>query len=351
MNKYFVLLVLSATLFGCAPSVKIPDQTKEPKINYENEYQKIQEAVELHDKGKFEEAVIIYEEILAQNPDNVAALYEIAYSLSMMGNYQKSLEYALKGFEYKSNLIDQLYVIAGNDLDLLGRSKEAVSLYKKGIKKHPDVFMLHYNLAISYINLNKLKEAEESLINSIKLNKFHTSSHLALAKVYGFQGKQVPALLLLFRFLTLEPNTQRSGEAISLIDELLNMGIDQKDDKNININLFGSEENSPYSTIEMMLRLNKVTQLTDSGKSIVEFRIDDVSKLISMIHENKDEKFTDFTANYLFPYFSKLNDTKNIEPFVYFIHQSADNKEIRTWIQNNKEKVKEFLTWHEDYKW
>lgn len=64
----------------------------------------IQEGVAQHDRGNYDAAIRMYEEVLGENPNNVEALYELAFSYSMKKDYRKSLEVADKGAKYKSEM-------------------------------------------------------------------------------------------------------------------------------------------------------------------------------------------------------------------------------------------------------
>jgi tetratricopeptide (TPR) repeat protein len=348
---FYILLLLFS--WGCASTVNIPEPVREYAPITALEELRIFEGIEHHGKGEYDQAIAVYEGLLERNPHNVLALYEISYSLHAKGEYKRSIEYALQALEYDSEYRAMLYTIIGNNLDMMGKPKQAVLVYKEGIGKYPGEFMLHYNLAIAYIGMNKQNEAESEVIEAIRANNRHASSHMVLAEIYRQRGEQIPALLMLCRFLVLEPATMRSVNAIRDIDQLVQWGVQRKDEKNVTINLFGFDDDSPYGAMILLLRLKQAALSTELRElnSPVRARVETLDMLFSLIAEKSDRSTGDFTADYLFPYYAGLAQNELSEAFIYYIHQSAGNSEIDTWIDTNMEAIERFLEWNQKYEW
>lgn len=354
MKFTIVLLFLGLLLAGCGSSSIIPKQEKSPVVLSENEASLIEKGIEYHDKGKYDKAINTYHEVIKINPDNIEALYELSYSYFANSNFDKSIEYALKGMEYDSKYLNKFYTLLGNSFDHAGKVEDAINVYKEGLKKFPDDYMICFNYGICNYNKQNYIEAEECFIKTIKINPEHASSHFNLGKLYNFQGKQVPAILHLLRFLTIEYNSERSKEALNLIDGLLSIGVEKKDEKNISINLFGfKEDGSPYPMIEMLLRFATANNLSKEkmAKSKVEKTKDVIVSLISIIAEQKGKKFNDFTAVYLFPFFTELKEKGFTEAFFYTSNLSNEDPEIENWMLKNKELVYKYADWKNEYKW
>ena len=107
---------------------------------------------------------------------------------------------------------------------MIGESKKAVDVYKKGLKLKPGDYLLHYNLALTYQNLNNFDDAKKTLKKAVSLNPDHPSSHVLLATIFYKTHYKTPAFLALSRFLILEPRSGRSQGAFSLLQEILSGG-------------------------------------------------------------------------------------------------------------------------------
>jgi tetratricopeptide (TPR) repeat protein len=58
----------------------------------------------LHDRGNYVEAIANFNKVLAESPDNVLAMHELAFSYFTSKDYGKALETARRGARYKSPL-------------------------------------------------------------------------------------------------------------------------------------------------------------------------------------------------------------------------------------------------------
>ena len=347
--------VLFLLFFSCASRLVIPDSVKTPVAQTELEKSKIAEGRQMHDRGFFDKALKLYREALDINPDNVTALYETALTYFHMGENEKSLRCALKGMSYKSDLLAEFYMMAGNNLDIMGKPQKAIGVFKKALKIDPEQSLFYYNLAITYFGLKDYGQATRYFIEAIKRNPHHASSHMGLAEIYIARNKQIEALLLLSRFLTLEPKSQRSLTALQKLDYVMNLGVTAADDnKTVNINIFnqGNQNSSRFATLEMFYKLNRASRYMDKnkGKPEIELRVLDFSRMLPFMSKDKLRETDSFLERYLISYFSDLRDAGLVEPFVYYIHQSVNDKTIQDWLRENWPKVREFETWNEKYK-
>lgn len=353
--KMIKILPLIILLFiSCTTKIIIPETLKQPVKSSELENAKINEGIQLHDQGFYKKAIKLYEEALQLNPDNVLAIYEISYSYFQLSNPKNSLKYSLQGLEYKSDLLSKFYMMAGNNLDILGKSKQAVEIYKKAIKLEPDQHLFYYNLGIAYFTMEEFDLAENNFIESIKRNQNHSSSHIALAKIYMKKGEQIPSLLLLSKFLILEPKTQRSVNALKYLEDVMASGVTKEDGKNININLFSlaNKNNSRFSTIEIFFKLSRANRYIEENidKSELQLRIQELGSLFAIMKKDNLKKSDKFLEKYLITYFSDLREADFSECFTYYIHQLVDNKEIQDWLRLNWPKIQEFEKWNSEYR-
>ena len=352
--KYFSILILSLLLFfGCSSQIRIPESIKTPVKTSDLESEKINEGIRLHDQGQFKDAIKLYDEALVINPDNVRALYETAYSYSELGNYDLSLKYALRALEYNSDLIADISILAANILDYKGKSKQALQLYEKAVTYQPDNHMLYYNMGVTYYGLKELDKAQANFIKALELNQSHASSHLALARVYMDKGEQIPSMLLLYRFLILEPKTQRSATAINFLNNVLAAGVEKKDDKNITINIFGLAQagDSHFNMIEFSYKLSRATRYTEKnqGKSELEYRLAEFSSLMDFMTKDDLKETDPFIEKYLISYFADLKNGEYTDCCLYYTHQIVDNEEIQQWLKENRPKVRDFEKWNAEY--
>jgi tetratricopeptide (TPR) repeat protein len=350
-----ILILLLATLGFASQDIKSPNLTPAPQTDKHREL--LREAVRQHDKGSYDGAIATYLEILKENPDDVSALYELGFSYSAKGDYQKSLDIANRGAQYKSDLLPGFYTLMGNDFDHLGQAEKAIKVYREGIKQFPTSVQLHYNLAIALVGVKKVDEAKKSFKDALLIKPDHPSSHFVLSQLYQNGNYKIPALLAACRFLVLEPRTVRSASALKMVEQLIQGGAQQGTEPN-KVTIFlepgGKTDEGDFNAVMTALSLLAAARYLDENKNKTEIQlfVNKVSTLLAVIAESvSKQKSSGFAWDYYRPYFSEMANRKFVEPFCYYISQSNDSDEVERWLTLNAERVREFLTWSNSYQW
>ena len=358
MFKRILLLTVAIQLLSIHTySQNIPSPKLTPVPTSEKHKEIIREGVQLHDKGDFQGAIRKYQEVLAENPDDVTALYEMAFSLFASGDYKKSLETGYKGAQYRSDSLSRFYVVIGNNLDHLKEPEKAIKAYKSGIKLFPDDSRLHFNLAITYIGLNRFDDAKKSLKDSVTSDPGHSSSHLGLGQLYQKDNYKIPALLAFCRFLVIEPRSPRSQPALERMTGIMQSGAGKgADEKQITIFMDPSAktDEGDFNAIDLVLSMLNASKHLEKNKdkSEMELIVDGFDTLFTMLEEVKsDKKQSGFAWNYYRPYFAEMKKRNHVEPFCYYIHQSSGSAEVSKWLAENQERLSAFLNWSKNHQW
>jgi tetratricopeptide (TPR) repeat protein len=281
----------------------------------------IDEANALHDQGKYDEAVAKYKQVLDKNANNVVVIYKIASSYFAAAKYDDSLKFARQGSQFKSDYLPQFYLIIGNSLNKLGKTDEAISSFKQALEILPNNQLLHFNLAAILSNTGAFDEARSHLKTSVQLDPEHASSHYALGQIYYKQEYRFPSMLALFRFLTLEPTSQRSQKALSMLEQnVMAAGETPKDE-------------GDFAKYEPMM---------SSIQTAKQNRVELLDKLFSGM-ANEKARGT-FVVDYYFPYFIAIKQNGLVAPFAYYIYQSSD-PEAAQWVKNHSDDINRFLEW------
>jgi tetratricopeptide (TPR) repeat protein len=356
-RRAFLLPALFALLCAAAAARQLPDPKLEAAPSTERQTAAVREGIALHDRGDFDGAIRKYEAVLAENPSNALALYEMSYAYSEKKDFKKALEVAYRGAQYKSEHLAGFYLLIGNNLDLLGEADKAVEVYRKGVKLFPGEAMLHFNLAVTYKNRGKLDDARKSLKAAVAANPQHTSSHLLLAVVFYNTGYRTPALLAAARFLALEPSTQRSGPALQIVRGVLGGGATRganPNQINVTIDPNPKKDEGDFSSVDLILGLSGAVALTDKekGKSEAQRLAEQTETVLALIGEQDGKKQqSSFVYRYYVPYFTEMKQKGHVEAFVYHALQSSGLPGVREWLAENGGRVMQFLIWSKGYRW
>lgn len=355
-------ILLSALIIGlfCVAgwAQKIAKPTLTPKPSTDSQRLLINEGVKLHDSKKYSEAVAKYEQVLAENPDNTVAIYELAMSHFTMGNKVKAMETAHRGSKYKSDELALFYGVMANVVDDVGKPLEAEKIYRDAIKilgddkeNFPHLSELHYNLAVTYVRQKKYTEARPELKKAVEFNHKYPSPHFLIALVYNGTKYKIPAMVSAARLISLEFNSARTKQAADIISGILKAP--QKDSKTGNINLFmdlnAPKDEGDFGMYDLMLgTLMIANEKEDKGKSENELFAEALDSLFAMITEDKKLKATFIGKNYV-PFLADMKKQNHTKPFAYLVRYHSGDKDALKWITENDARLVAFVNWAKVY--
>lgn len=173
--------------------------------------------------GKLDEAMIVFQKSLEQNPRLTDALYGI-------GNiYQRKGDLLAAAEQYRKTLdLDPKHISARNNLGItyiqLKDWSSAIEALKIVIAQKPSFVEPYYNLAGVYEEKGLKKEAEEMYRKSIELSPLDADALSRLASMLYDKGEIDEAAELLTRALTIDSSNQA---ALSLILRMREDGVAQ----------------------------------------------------------------------------------------------------------------------------
>ncbi|MDB5036249.1 MAG: tetratricopeptide repeat protein [Chlorobi bacterium] len=339
MIRYTLLLPIVVTaLLLASPAERAIAQKKTPVPSTQEQSRLIDQGTAMHDNQDFEGAIEKYRQVLAENPDNVDALYELSYAQLEKGDYGAAIESAERGIVYKSELLPLFYITLGTGYDALKETRKAIDAYVRGIRDAPEHYLLHYNLAVTYANTKRYQEAGESFRRAVVLKPDHPSSHFGLGNIYLIAGNRVPAICALSRFLVLEPLSTRSDAALAALETLIDPDLDSI----VVVKRKKGKDGGDFPLTEAVLAI------PDSSSGEMEGTVERFRAIFSALAGEQNQGFA---GGYYAPYFAEIVRRKFVEPFCYYTFQSTGNSDVRKWLKSNDASVKSFLTWSGGYQW
>ena len=350
-------LLLLALCCARASAQQLPEPKLTPAPTTQAQTAAIREGVALHERGDFDGAIRKYESVLAENPANVTALYELGYSYYAKKDYKKALEVAYRGAGYQSSQLAGFYLLIGNNLDLAGAPDKAIEVYKKALKLFPNDGLLHYNMALTYRNKGKLDEAKKSLKAGLAAAPDHASSHLMLALLFHNTGHKAPALLAAARFLVLEHSSQRSIAALRLVRAVLGGGATaggKPGEISVTLDANPKKDEGDFAAVETTLGLSAALALTEEekGKTEAQKLVGQWETVLAVLAEQSGkQRQSTFVQQFYVPYFVELKQKGHVEAFVYHALKSSGLPDVREWTEANSGRVMQFLIWSKRYQW
>jgi tetratricopeptide (TPR) repeat protein len=235
-------------------------------------------------------------------------------------------------------------------LDLSGKPKEAIKIYKEAIKDFPNNHLIYYNLAYTSYNIQEYKDAEGALQKALKIKSSHASSHILLAYVMDDQGNRVKSLLALYNFLLLEPKGKRAKAAYEMLDSKLKMGVKKENENTTIVTMSDNKESDEFRAAELMLSLLEASKNLEKNEGKTEYELfsANTNSFFSVLGELKKNN-KGFWWNYYVEFFYSMTKANHIDAFSYYIMQSRNDENVNSWIKTNKEKIDALSKWYANY--
>ncbi len=348
MNRTLITILFSVLVFSLSAQ-----DSKEEKIKA-----LINEGVELHDASDYKGAIEKYQEVLKMDSKNLLALAEIALTYHVTQKYSDSINACKKAIKHhkKNELLVTVYVTYGNTLDIIGNTKKAKKIYKQGIKKFPNATMLYFNYGITLAKVGDSEEALDCFQKSSQLNPNHASSHYVQSLVASDLRMRVPAILVGWRFLILEPTGERAKIMQEGVSNLMKGSTKKNGDEGITITLDAlmvkEKKENDFSMVEMIIDLSGAVDLGDDDQEQTEEEkfVEKINKICKILSENSGSK-KGFYWEHFAPYFKELHDEGHTEALAYLIKLSTNEKAVQDWMEKNGDKVDDLFKWSDNYEW
>lgn len=308
--------------------------------------------IALHDAGDYEGAIKLYDEVMKIDKDHYLAHYEKSYSLFSAKKYEDCIELSkqiLKQYPDGPNN-NGVYVNYATALEFLGKKEEAIKVYKKGIRRYPDFYLLPFNKAITEYNNKEYDEALEDLKQSVSLNPFHASSHIYLAYIQSGKNR-IAAVMAMSVALLLETQGERTFNNLGLLEKLLKANVQQGDDKTITISLTSPSKKvkeDDFQLAEMLMSLKAAAEYTAEHKKLS--AEEELKSKLTGLTELAPEK-KGFFSNFYLPFFIQMKADNQLETACYIIYASSGNAQNKQWLTDNGVKIEAFYNWMKDFKW
>ncbi|MCB1582894.1 MAG: tetratricopeptide repeat protein [Marinicella sp.] len=156
----------------------------------------IERAKELHNQGKYQQAIEGYQSILKDDPNNDEAHFGIAHANSRINHLTLALDHAKRAVNLAPNsdrylqFLGQMYL--GNQ-----QVDEALKTFKRSIKENPNLFFSYLAIGDIYALKNESTKAKENYKLALKVD-----------------NNGIPAIIKLSRLLLLEGDYQAAADEL-----------------------------------------------------------------------------------------------------------------------------------------
>ena len=307
--------------------------------------ERIAQGIGLHELGRYDDAIAVFKSVLADEPANDDAAYELAMSYMAKGDAAQCRAAIEPRLDHKTDLQAAMHAIAGNCLDMAGKTDEAIATYRKGLAINANETQILFNLALTLAQHDQYDEARELLKKELPLRPDHRTARYVLAEIFSTQNFRAPAVVEYLRFLSLEPSGPRAKEVAGKVLTLINAGVERKSEKEttITIDPNARTEEGDYGVWNMMMAVAGAAGNLPETKKLSEFERaqSQLSDTIKMFAE-ANEAGSNYTTEHNLPFFVALYDKKLVEAFAGVALTSLNLKGQDAWLKKNAKAVQSY---------
>lgn len=196
----------------------------------EKEQQLYQNAIHFMDNGMVDTGIDLLKGLDKAHPSNRAVVYEIVYGYIVKQDYEEAYQWAKKLLKLKDAGADS-YFIAGNAFDYVGKRKEAIEIYEKGLKKFPNSVRLWVEKGNMAYMMKNYDESVGCYEHAIDIDPNYDASYYRLANLYAMSTDPVWAVMYAQNYQLHASKYDRLMKMGKLIYDLYRENVTRKDGK------------------------------------------------------------------------------------------------------------------------
>lgn len=174
----------------------------------------------LQEKGKFKEAIRIYNQMIQIKPDYFNAHYNLGFALQGLRKFNNAVNSYNRAIQLNPDYVDA-HGNLGNVLKELGRLDEAINSYNKVIQLKPDYAEAYNNLGNALRDLGRLDEAINNYNKAIQLNPDYADAYNNMGTVLQDRGQLDEALRSCNKAIQLKPDYAEAYSNLGSVQKVL----------------------------------------------------------------------------------------------------------------------------------
>lgn len=336
LRKAFVASAFMGCLVARSQTIGTP---------YHNSTQAINEAIELHDDGKYEQAILKYLSINSNDSFYMRAQYELALSYNEVKKYEKAIEVCRRALRQNSVYRQDFMLLLASAYAYSGKIDSAIAVFEKGQKEYPYTHRFHFEKGVTYNRAKKFAEGLKQMELSLRTNALHPGSHRQIGEIAIRSGRPALALLALNFYCILNNSGDEFVKVLTMMSEISEGNYVVQDTSAIDpaVLSFADEWNEldeiVRSKTALSVKYKKALDLDDQIFKQLQVLCD---KMPTSLESNN------WLMKFYFDFYNDVWKSKRFEGMCLYMVQNLSSKEISKEVKQNKPKVDEFAKWAGD---
>jgi uncharacterized protein len=297
----------------------------------------IEKAIEIYGTDNYQAALDTLLQVHVCDVNYPWALYEMSLCYNSLDQQDKAYEACKEALKLDPENTTILAAL-GSFLDDMGQRTEAIKMLEEAVQKYPYNSKLLYNLGICYYNTDDLVKAEEVLLRDIRINPFHTNSHIILGKINYRMGRIGQAQLAFSTAILMSPGSS----TIAAFEEV----ITGKTDMVSKSYLYPYPDNFDHSEWDNLSDILKT-----EGAFKKKFKYDDINYVTTrqsyFLFNNMKYNPSDNSLynQFYIRFFKELMENDFTEMYFHYSISNIKDDDNEKWLDKNKRLNKSFINW------
>jgi tetratricopeptide (TPR) repeat protein len=340
----FLILFVGASLTISSLSAQ------QPSGGFKSDEALSAEGVKKIDEGKYDEAIAIFDKLIARDSLKPEYRYEKALALYLKRDYKNAitlLERLAEGAE--SN--PQYYQLLGNSYDFLDQKEKAIDAYQAGLRRFPHSGRLFSELGTIEMTRHDFGQALQYWETGITAEPGFATNYYWAAKFTGQTREKIWALLYGELFLQLEPDTKRAAEISEVLFKTYKNVIAASQNGILKFSfertiLVGEQANPSREPLEVAFDKTMTGAGGDLLKNGPNVTLQLIHDLRVAFHRQWAENgYSTAYRNILFEQHEKMIQAGVFKAYNMWLMRHGAPDEYKKWYESNKPAFKKFHEW------
>jgi tetratricopeptide (TPR) repeat protein len=235
-------------------------------------------AKNLMNQGDYENAALVFNKFLTNEPNNIAAQKDFAYLCYLKRDFAKSIEISKKLLNDSASADEQMYQLLGLNYKAIALYKECNNLYKMAIIKFPNSGVIYNEFADLNVQEKNNNEAIKNWEKGIQVDPNYANNYYNAALYYTNNNQQFWAIIYGEIFVNLESYTTKTAEIKETILDAYK--------KLLYLGNSGATAKNEFEKVVLQTLGNSSTSLTAAELTAIRTKF-----ILSWFYDKKNEKF------------------------------------------------------------
>ena len=187
------LLAISLALQGCTWFGGQPAPQVSQEQMHEQQEVRVAEATAAKDAGNYDQALSLFQQILAENPTITSAYLGIGDIYIIKNDYERAEPAYARAARLEPRNFDAQYG-HGLALQMLGRFVDAIRAYHRALVIEPESFNANLNIATTYLQMGEPESAVTFAEKAVEANPQDGPARVNLGAAYERVGRNADAV-------------------------------------------------------------------------------------------------------------------------------------------------------------